>query len=32
MYCSSYSGRLRDVGGDVAVCFGGQIAVTQLRV
>jgi 5'-nucleotidase len=31
-YIGSYSGRRRDPGGDVDVCFSGGIAVTQIQV
>jgi 5'-nucleotidase len=31
-YCAKYSDRQRDSDADVAVCLGGNIAVTQLRV
>lgn len=32
VYAGDYSKRLRDIGGDVEVCFAGKIAVTQLSV
>jgi 5'-nucleotidase len=31
-YSGDYSARLRDPGSDVAVCFGGAIAVTRLSL
>jgi 5'-nucleotidase len=31
-YCAKYGDRQRDADADVAVCLGGNIAVTQLRV
>ncbi|HMF35223.1 MAG TPA: 5'/3'-nucleotidase SurE [Isosphaeraceae bacterium] len=31
-YTGDYQGRTRRPGADVAVCFGGQIAVTQIRL
>jgi 5'-nucleotidase len=31
-YCAKYGDRQRDANADVAVCLGGNIAVTQLRV
>lgn len=31
-YTGNYQGRARRPGADVAVCFGGQIAVTQIRL
>jgi 5'-nucleotidase len=32
VYTSDYHGRPRDPGSDVAVCFGGRIAVTELNM
>ena len=32
VYASDYHSRPRDAGSDVAVCFGGQISVTKLRL